>query len=217
MSSLIKPAIDRQIIEGLIRFIELHERRTSGQAPISKIYLMGGGSELKNLPNYIQTMTGLPTVQVRELEGVSTNQREETELYMPYLPLAIAATTGKGMNLLPDYYFKSRQNKRYIVLLLVLLLVESMAAGIKAYQPIAEEKLAHKRLDELEVALQDPKFAEVKEVSQALGRQISDKETWENIISQVKTEPFIEVTALDTLVANLPAGVTIDQLTMSEG
>ena len=210
ISNIVKSSIDYDLVSEITRFIRLYESRTAGKQPITKIYLMGGGANLKNLDRYIEHETGIKTVNTDFIESILTSTTEDLSEYLIYSVALLSACTGQCVNLLPENFLKKEQNKRYGILLLGLVAAELLLAGTRAYAPVKGIKDNNSQLIALEAQITDPKFDAVREIQQTLDEKNKAIDMMQKLFHEIPKDTFITGMLLDNVVGNVPLGVTID-------
>ncbi|NLK20903.1 MAG: type IV pilus assembly protein PilM [Epulopiscium sp.] len=97
ISNIIKPAIDNNLIQEISRFLEFYYSRSNARR-IKTIYLVGGGSYLKNLDKYIGKVFNITTKKGEILENINVKaikDRKEIEDDFLYLVNAIGLINRK--------------------------------------------------------------------------------------------------------------------------
>ncbi|HHX62085.1 MAG TPA: type IV pilus assembly protein PilM [Epulopiscium sp.] len=83
ISSVIKPMIQYQLVAEIQRFLQFHFSRGKNKA-IEKIYMIGGGSYLKNIGKYVTDLLGIPCVSGIELNQTHIQGDAEFEKQSAY-------------------------------------------------------------------------------------------------------------------------------------
>lgn len=122
----------------------------------------------------------------------------------------------QNINLLSGEYIGAQRNKLLKTILGIGLAIELGITGIIALQPLQELRSKEEYLVEVDERLNNPKFNEVKDTQVQLQKVKADYEDWSNKLSQIKTSSFVSGAVLDTLLGNIPVGVTIDYLQIEE-
>ncbi len=216
ISANIRPVLDRQITQNLMRFMELHEKRQGGQYQPTQIYLIGGGARLKHLAQYINGQVNLPVEVVETLRQVTLNEKTVNPKDLTSVVGLCAAATQTGINLLPKEYLKTYGAKNYGAFILGALLIETLIVGYQAYQPIKLEKELNQQIQALGGEIGDSRFDETKRIHQALNEINKEQTAWQETIAQLKTHSIIEGKTLDTLLNHLPEGMTIHTMTLQD-
>ncbi|MGL6174376.1 MAG: hypothetical protein ACRC1P_07180 [Cellulosilyticaceae bacterium] len=120
------------------------------------------------------------------------------------------------INLLPQQYVKREKNKALKSIVGIVIAVELGITGVTALIPIKTIQDKKQYIAHIEERLQDVRFDEVKAMQVALDQEIENYEQWSGRIMEMKQLPFISDNLLDTLLGNIPVGVSIDQLEMQE-
>lgn len=120
------------------------------------------------------------------------------------------------INLLPREYVSVQKNKILKNILGIGLAIELGVTGIMAVQPLSEIASKQEQLEIINEKLNNPRFDEVKAVKIKLQEVKKNYEDWSNKLSEIKATPVVSGALLDTLLGNLPVGVTIDYLQIEE-
>lgn len=120
------------------------------------------------------------------------------------------------INLLPGEYIGSQRSKLVKSILGIGLAIELGITGIIGLQPVKELINKEQYLEDIEEKLSHPRFDEVKNRQVQLENTTQDYENWSNRLSQIQTASFVSGAVLDTLIGNVPVGVTIDYLQLEK-
>lgn len=122
----------------------------------------------------------------------------------------------QSINLLPQEYIGHERSKILKSILGIGLAIELGITGCFALWPLVEIHNKQQYLVEVQEKLNNPRFDEVKKIQLQLEQVEADYEKWSNKLSQIKTSSLISGASLDTLLGNVPVGVSIDRLEIGE-
>ncbi|MEG0352071.1 MAG: hypothetical protein RSG75_10995 [Cellulosilyticaceae bacterium] len=120
------------------------------------------------------------------------------------------------INLLPGEYIGTQRNKLFKNILGIGLAIELGITGIIGLQPLKELNNKEEYLGAIEEKLSNPRFDEVEKMQVQLQNVEADYENWFNRLSEIKNTSFVSGAVLDTLLGNVPIGVTIDYLQLEK-
>lgn len=119
----------------------------------------------------------------------------------------------KEINLLPKEYIQAQRIKTYILMGVLALILECILFVVTiVLPPINQIKQQENILLDLQVEVNDSKFAEVNQTIESLNKSKEDIEKWVNKYKNLKKPNFVSGELLDELAARVPEGTTIDML-----
>lgn len=140
LSSMMRPVMERMVAEIRNSFTYLTDKL--GEPYVSKVYLTGRGSRLKNMDSFFSQQLGIP-VDFLSFEGVasfSPNITPEKKSELPYLAVAISALllNKKGLDFLPpEFRSKKRVAVEWMVLRLATITLASILLVSNLYLSVA--------------------------------------------------------------------------------
>ncbi len=119
----------------------------------------------------------------------------------------------RGINLLPKEYIRAQKVKKYILIAAMLILLECLVFMVTiVIPPISLKKHEENVLQELEFMKNDVRFSEVNQILNQLEGQKTEFKLWSDQYHTLKQNDFIHTALLDSLIARLPVGMSINQL-----
>lgn len=129
-----------QILSGVSRLVDYYTSRNKSQ--VEKVYILGGGSQINSVNDYISRYFGLEVISFNKLEKVIIKGKSQDNSNLVYLASAIGASLST-INLLPAS-IKNREKdnarKRLPYLLIVLVIVALAAFTYMKYEELNEIK-----------------------------------------------------------------------------
>ncbi len=127
-------------------------------------------------------------------------------------------TKVRGINLLPKEYIRAQKVKKYILIAAMLILLECLVFIVTVVMPpISLKKHEENVLLELEIMKNDVRFSEVNQILKQLEGHRTELKVWSDQYHTFKQNDFIHTALLDSLIARLPAGMSINQLELISG
>lgn len=141
LSSMMRPVLEKMVAEIRNSFTYLTDKL--GEPYVSKIYLTGRGSRLKNIDSFLKQQLGIP-IDFLSFEGVATfssNIPPEKKSELPYLAVAISAMllNKLGLSFLPvEFRNKKRVALEWMALRMFTLSAVSILLVSYLYLSVAQ-------------------------------------------------------------------------------
>ena len=117
------------------------------------------------------------------------------------------------INLLPKAYIQAEKIRmRLMIIGSVLALEIAIFITFIAIPPKTEIQRTIERLDEISLALNDSRFADVNQMNQQLEDAKVELSEWAEKYSSLKQENFISKRVLDSLLSRVPIHLTLNKL-----
>ncbi len=191
-----------QILSGIARLVDFYTSRNKDG--IEEIYLVGGGTNIEGIADYISEYFNVQTSVISELSTISSEQDATYQENGVYFANAIGATFTE-MNLLPESYKnKDQQRAANRLRLEVGVLLLALVLGAM-YVPFANVRRLEKEKEALEQEIEEMKVVETvkAEYDQAM-REVQfylDIET----ASSSTTQIILQV--IEAMESSIPEGV----------
>ncbi len=117
-----------QILGGVSRLVDYYSSRNKNQ--VEKVYLLGGGSEIYGILEYVDKFFNLKASSLSETKSI-INKSKNDDIFNPVYFAAAFGATIETINLLPQHIKNREANraKQRVPYLLVLLLVVALGAA----------------------------------------------------------------------------------------
>lgn len=215
---LIRPVLERLANE-IRRSLDYYREESRGKR-VSKVVLLGGGGELKGLPEFLTQAFGLAVEVSRSLNNLqielAEDRKQELEQLSPRLSIAIgAALSGsKGLNLLPPELKEQATKTARSALTAVIIFLITLIFGL-VYVSVYSQLMTYRKL---RVASQNS-LAELKrQVSQAYELQLlKEKMTArKNLISLIMLGDPKWIGILKTISNLTPEGIILEEVNFAK-
>lgn len=220
LQALVRPALEK--ISGEISRTIEYFKSQEGESTIKKIYLTGGASRTKNLPELLSQSLGLPFEVINPPAsiaiGLTGNNRDALAQMMPQLTAAMGAAStepSKEINMLPPEIkekWRSLQKKYLnpiwlsVGISIIVLVLYSMLIYISSYLGGAVSSINAK------IAEISPKIARLEELEKSMrssqGRQ--------GIFKSIEISRIGVPSVLEDISHSMPNSVILDNISFVE-
>ncbi len=200
-----------QILGGVSRLVDYYSSRNKNQ--VEKVYLLGGGSEIYGINEYVEKFFNLKVARLEESKKLA-NKGSGDKLYnIAYFAAVFGATT-ETINLLPQH-IKNREANRArqrIPYLLVLLVI--VALGALYYSQFVEFNKLKNQKSDIEFEIESMKDIEEIKVSY---EEMSEKQAFREELESLSTNRSdYLIDLIEGLEKTMPDKVFITSLADSE-